>query len=387
MKKLFMLGLLTHFSTNVFCQTYWDFTSVTPASIPANMTVSDISSGNNFGTVASMLSATSASTTSAYASASGGSNAGLASYAASGTNTALDVSLTGIATSANKSNAYLEFTITPASNYEVSITGISFGVRSTGTGSQAFVVRTSKDAYASNIAAGTIPNTSTWILTAPTVTPVASKVPITIRIYTYNGIGSAGSNAINIRFDDLTVTTAIVLPVTLKSLSASLINSQPQLNWETSNETNFDYFGIEKSVDAKNFVSISNVVSKKASNGSTYSYMDANKTLATQFYRLKLVDNDGTFNYSSVVAVNGKPTINLALYPNPVANTIILSHPKANAGAAVTITNIDGRILSTLIIQINATQTSIDATKLIKGNYLVSFVNNGIASTTQLVKQ
>jgi len=181
--------------------------------------------------------------------------------------------------------------------------------------------------------------------------------------------------------------TATALPVNLSSFSASLVNSQPQLNWGTSNETNFDYFGVEKSIDAKNFAEIAKVASNKASNGSTYQYTDINKTLSTQFYRLKLVDNDGTFKYSSVVAVNAKPAISLALFPNPVTNTIILSHPKAIAGAAVSITSIDGKILATQNVQTGATQTSIDATKLVKGNYVVSFVNNGVASTTQLVKQ
>lgn len=178
-----------------------------------------------------------------------------------------------------------------------------------------------------------------------------------------------------------------VLPVTLKSISASLINSQPQVHWETSNETNFDYFGVEKSVDAKNFAEIAKVASNKASNGSTYQYADNTKTLTTQYYRLRLVDNDGTFKYSNVVAVNGKPSISLALYPNPVTNTIILSHPKAIAGAAVKVTSIDGKILSTQNVQTGATQTSIDATRLVKGNYVVSFVNDGVSSTTQLVKQ
>lgn len=193
---------------------------------------------------------------------------------------------------------------------------------------------------------------------------------------------------------DFTVVTAPVprnlsglLPVTLKSITGSLINNQPQVNWETSNETNFDYFGVEKSFDAKNFAEIARVASNKASNGSAYQYADINKTLSTQFYRLKMVDNDGTFKYSSVVAVNGKPSLSLALYPNPVTNTIILSHPKAIAGAAVKVVGIDGKILSTQNVQTGATQTSIDATRLVKGNYVVSFVNDGVSSTTQLVKQ
>ena len=75
------------------------------------------------------------------------------------------------------------------------------------------------------------------------------------------------------------------------------------------------------------------------------------------------------------------------MYSNPVTNTIILSHPKAIAGAAIKVTGIDGRLLSTQNVQTGATQTSIDAARLVKGNYVVSFVNDGIATTTQLVKQ
>ncbi|MFC4232552.1 T9SS type A sorting domain-containing protein [Parasediminibacterium paludis] len=385
MKKLFTSVLLTTFIVNAFSQTYWDFSSTTPANVPANITVSNISSSNNYGTVTTFLAATSIS--SGYAGASGGNNAGLASYAVAGSNTSLDVTLTGTATATNKSNAYLEFTITPTSNYEVSITGISFGARSTGTGPQAFAIRSSKDGYTTNIASGTIPITSNWTLITPTVTAIATKAAITVRIYTYNGIGNAISGTPNIRFDDLIVTTSTVLPVTLKSISASLINNQPQINWETSNETNFDYFVVEKSFDAKNFVEIGSVISNKANNGSAYQYADISKTLNTQFYRLKMVDKDGTFRYSSVHTVNAHPSVSLALYPNPVTNTIILSHPKAIANAAITIISIEGKIVTVQNVQVGATQTSIDATRLIKGNYVISFENNGIISTTQLVKQ
>jgi hypothetical protein len=385
MKKLFTLVVLTTFIVNAFSQTYWDFSSTTPANVPANITVSNISSSNNYGTVTTFLTASSVS--SGYAGASGGNNASLASYAVAGSNTSLDITLTGTASATNKSNAYLEFTITPTTNYEVSITGISFGARSTSTGPQAFAIRTSKDGYTTNIASGTIPNTSNWTLITPNVTGIATKAAITVRIYTYNGIGNAISGTPNVRFDDLIVTTSTVLPVTLKSISASLINNQPQINWETSNETNFDYFVVEKSFDAKKFVEIGNVISNKANNGSAYQYVDISKTLNTQFFRLKMVDKDGTFRYSTVHTVNAQPTVSLALYPNPVTNTIILSHPKATAYAAVTITGIDGKIVATQTVQTGATQTSIDATRLAKGNYVVSFENNGIISTTQLVKQ
>ncbi len=231
-----------------------------------------------------------------------------------------------------------------------------------------------------------IPSTEPTVPTAgPTAGTAADATTLSRVALRQGSASSAPSLTIDgIRMADSWTT---VLPVTLKSITASLINSQPQLNWVTSNEINFDYFGVEKSLDAKNFATIGQVASNNNSNGSSYTYIDATKTLATQFYRLKLVDIDGSFKYSSVVAVNGNPSISLALYPNPVTNTIILSHPKAITGAAIKITSIDGKVLSSQAVQTGATQTSLDATRLVKGNYVISFINNGVASTTQLVKQ
>lgn len=209
-----------------------------------------------------------------------------------------------------------------------------------------------------------------------------------------SGVGSfvlrQGTNTPSVDVDGLLAGGSwndVPLPVTLSSLSASLIGNQSQVNWQTFSEINFDYFGVEKSLNAQDFVEIGKVNSNKAANGSSYQFADVNKTLSNQFYRLKMVDNDGTFKYSSVVAVNGKASSQLEIYPNPATNTIILSHPTALAGASLKIVGIDGKILSTNTVSTGATQTSINVSKLMKGNYMVSFINNGVYSTTQLVRQ
>lgn len=178
-----------------------------------------------------------------------------------------------------------------------------------------------------------------------------------------------------------------VLPVTLKSLSASLINNQPSLNWSTGSEINFDYFGVEKSLNAQDFIEIGKVNSNKTNNGSSYQFADITKALSNQFYRLKMFDNDGTFKYSSVVAVNAKASIVLETFPNPVINTIILSHPKALQGASLKIISIDGRIISANAVQTGATQTSLNVSKLVKANYVVVFDNVGSNGVTQFVKE
>ena len=66
-------------------------------------------------------------------------------------------SMTG---SISNSNEYYEITLTPVSGYTVSLTTITFGVRRSGTGIRSYAVRSSSDAYMSNLPASVGTNTN-----------------------------------------------------------------------------------------------------------------------------------------------------------------------------------------------------------------------------------
>jgi len=232
----------------------------------------------------------------------------------------------------------------------------------------------------------------------PSIEPTTNELQVSTNTDATAGVGAFGirqgtsSAAATGSLDNIVISTEwtnllSVLPVTLKSLKASLINNAIDLNWATSNETNFDYFGVEKSFDAKNFSPIAKVASNKTTNGSNYAFTDFGKTLAQQYYRLKMVDNDGSFKYSQVVAVNGKASTSLEVFPNPVVNTVIMSHPKAAAGATIRIVSVDGRSVSVTPVQTGATQTSIDVTRFVKSNYIASFEDKNEKSTVRFTKQ
>jgi hypothetical protein len=177
-----------------------------------------------------------------------------------------------------------------------------------------------------------------------------------------------------------------IMPLSLKNFNASLINNKASLTWSTSNEINVKGFSIERSTDGSNFTEAGFV---KASNGTSnqYSFNDAVTIIGTTYFRLKMLDKDGSFKYSQVVVLNSKKSIKLDVYPNPVTNTITLSHTKADNTASIKIVTVEGRTIATYNVQAGATQTSIDATKLTRGNYLVVFENEGAKSTSQFIKQ
>jgi hypothetical protein len=65
----------------------------------------------------------------------------------------------------------------------------------------------------------------------------------------------------------------------------------------------------------------------------------------------------------------------------------VITHPKASVNSLVKIINIDGKNIFAQNMQNGATQSTIDVSNLIKGNYLVVFENDGARSAIQFVKQ
>lgn len=195
-KKLFknVTASLLMLSTSMFSQVNWNFNTAAPtaSTVPANVAVSSMTIGNSLGTATMIASGVASS---GYTGASGGNNAGNASR-------------TGALNKNASGSAYFQFTVTPSQDYYVSLNGISFGTRSTGTGPAAYTLFSNLDNYGSSIATGTMLANSAWSLRSNTGFTITSGVstPIVFRLFGHSGSGSPGSNVSNWRIDDLTLT-------------------------------------------------------------------------------------------------------------------------------------------------------------------------------------
>ena len=200
-------------------------------------------------------------------------------------------------------------------------------------------------------------------------------------------INFAGATGGNDRIDNLTVESyPSPLAVSLQSFNGAIINKNAKLFWATTNEVNTKEFAIEASTNTKNFTQIGTVNAKNAKGTNSYEFESA-ATATTTYYRLKMIDKNGSFTYSSIVALNGTVSSKkLTAFPNPVVNSITLTHEQATAGAIVKILTVNGKSVSTSFVQTGASETSVDVSKLAKGSYIVSFENNGSKTTTQFVK-
>lgn len=104
------------------------------------------------------------------------------------------------------------------------------------------------------------------------------------------------------------------LPVTLISFAGKESDKSITLNWNTANERDFSHFDILKSADAKEFTSIGAI---DGSSRGHYEFKDTAPVNGNNYYRLKMVDTDGSFDLSRVVRVNYETNKTFMVVENP----------------------------------------------------------------------
>jgi hypothetical protein len=173
------------------------------------------------------------------------------------------------------------------------------------------------------------------------------------------------------------------LPIELLSFSAIANGEKVDIKWETTTETNNDYFTIEKSKDGKNFTKLMDVKGAGTSTSlKEYFEADYQPYFGTSYYRLKQTDKNGDFKYFNMVSVNFNGQKNIVLYPNPIDNTsnlnIKISGYK-NEEVVVVLQDMQGReFLSRVLLSEGDNKIFVvDETKsLAPGAYIVTASSN-----------
>lgn len=114
------------------------------------------------------------------------------------------------------------------------------------------------------------------------------------------------------------------LPVKLGNIKAFEKQQGVQIEWTAYEEENLSRYAVERSANGSTFISIGEVAARNTASETNYGFFDANPLPGINFYRLKSIDIDSKFSYSSIVKVNlDKSVKDISLYPNPATSGYI----------------------------------------------------------------
>jgi hypothetical protein len=173
-------------------------------------------------------------------------------------------------------------------------------------------------------------------------------------------------------------TPIVVVPVHLVSFTVAQTANTYKLKWLVGNEVNFLKYEVEVSEDGNDFKKLATVY---ANNQSIYQneYLDA--AMKDKYFRIKLIDKDGTYSYSNVVSIkkSDKPTI--SLYPNPTKDFISISLNKIKPNSKLIIVNNVGETIQQ--IQLVNNTTTISTNSLVSGMYFIKLFENNVLISSQ----
>lgn len=168
------------------------------------------------------------------------------------------------------------------------------------------------------------------------------------------------------------------LPVTLISFIAQKEDNGIALRWKTSNEVDFSHFEVERSVNGRNYSKLGTLGSLSGD----YNFKDPMPGNGHNYYRLKMVDRDGTFAYSRVQGVEYRGEA-VYVYPNPASAFLFLNGVDTDAVQKIELINAAGVI----VYKSNTfPDAGISVKHLNKGIYQVRITHlNGIVDTQKVV--
>ena len=187
------------------------------------------------------------------------------------------------------------------------------------------------------------------------------------------------------------------LPVELTSFTANLLGNKVELNWVTATEVRNYGFNIERfsssTTPIQGWEKIGFVEGHGNSNSpKSYAFTDIPQGGTKFQYRLKQIDTDGKYEYSSVVSINLNSPNQYALnqnYPNPFnPSTVITYSIPVSSNVTLKVYDILGRLITTLVNenqQAGSYTVNFDARDLSNGIYFYKIQSGNFVAVNKML--
>jgi hypothetical protein len=160
------------------------------------------------------------------------------------------------------------------------------------------------------------------------------------------------------------------------------------LNWSAKGNINNDHYDIERSSDGISFAKIGSVKAIQSDDVAQYHFDDTEALPGNNYYRLKQVDKDGSYQYSSIQKVNLYEAVkHWNLYPNPAKNNTTLFALNSYTKAGIAISDMNGKIVyrTTVTNIVAGQQFIIPVQQLAKGLYIIKITTDQDTDTQKLI--
>ncbi|MBK9482608.1 MAG: T9SS type A sorting domain-containing protein [Bacteroidetes bacterium] len=170
------------------------------------------------------------------------------------------------------------------------------------------------------------------------------------------------------------------LPLDLLSFTVTKRNNEAQLSWKIANMQQVAGFEIEKSINGNDYAPIGYVpISAK----DQYNFTDPHLSERNNYYRLKIMDEDGQFTYSKTVMVLNTEKTEMVCFPNPIHEELNIS-----SSAYPFTYHLYDLYGNEMLTGVSANQQiRVSCTSLSKGMYMIKVVSNGEIKTLKFTKE
>jgi uncharacterized repeat protein (TIGR01451 family) len=179
-----------------------------------------------------------------------------------------------------------------------------------------------------------------------------------------------------------------LLPIKVINFNVSTLNKDIILQWTTSFSSTEKHFDIELSNNGFYFTTIGTVQSTQ-SNNRNYTFIDSKVINKINYYRLKMVDQNGQTSFSETRKVNlgDNDLLPVTIFPNPAKNGFVdLKIPSNYKQLIITIKNSAGMFLNQQNFENNNQQITLNTINLKSGLYIIEANLDGMKlKTTKLI--
>ena len=183
------------------------------------------------------------------------------------------------------------------------------------------------------------------------------------------------------------VYSATTLPLDLTAFTAVARGSNSQLDWGVQDETGLSQFEVQRSGDGAQFSTVGSVTAASYNTvPGQYAFTDLQPLQGLNYYRLAMMDEDGTVTYSGVRTVNfgGSSDVTVNMYPNPATDLLNLTFTHVDGTVSIRLFNSSGGIVRTMTT--TSASVQLPVSDLAKGVYIAEIVGTNLKHSVEFLR-